>query len=81
MRLRRQRRESVVTLDVPNEPDTLRRISLLNDALFKVAASTDVHLIEVRAADYRAGHLEIVIEAQDIKRPPSLAPSVRMQAS
>ncbi len=71
LRWQKTRAMTVVTIDViDHEPDALQRIALLNGAFFKVVAG-GARLIEVRAADYREGHMEVVVEEPQ-SRPPSL---------
>lgn len=49
----------MVVIDV-SEPDTLDRIALMNSTLIRLVAGTG--LVEVRSADYRQGHMEVVVE-------------------
>lgn len=51
-----------------SEPDTLKRYRVLTLALATVL--TGRRLVSIESADYDAGCIEIVVEAQDIQPPP-----------
>lgn len=54
----------LVTIEVVEEiPDTLRRVALLNAALFRVLSG--VRLIRVVDADYEVGVLRLLVESRD----------------
>lgn len=69
---RGRRTPYLVTLTVENEPDTLRRISILNAALFRILDAASVNLRRVLSSDYDGGCLELLLEAPDAD--PSIVP-------
>jgi len=62
-RLRKLRRNTTIVINV-SEEDTLDRISLMNTTLINLVAGKG--LVEVCEADYRRGHMEVVVQ-----RPPT----------
>lgn len=68
LRLHKKMRMDLVTIEVVDEvQDVLKRIALLNGALFSVL--TGGRLVRVIHADYEAGCLEALIESA-VSRPP-----------
>jgi hypothetical protein len=54
-----------------NEEDVLKRVGLLNAAIFRVLS--DARLIHVALADYEAGRMEVIVRA-DTTIVPDIAP-------
>lgn len=66
-----------VTIQVKNENDVLKRITLLHTALLRVVQGTK--LIEVCEADYQKGYLILMIENYRVTPSPSGRVSIEVE--
>lgn len=61
-----------VTLEAFEEPDIMRRIDILNAALYRILDTQSIHLKKVVKVDYAGGCLELVVYAPELD--PSIVP-------
>jgi hypothetical protein len=67
-----QKRCYFVTLEVEDEEDVLRRIGILNAALYRILDTSAIHLKRVVKTDYQAGVMELIVNAPEVD--PSIVP-------
>lgn len=53
----------LVTLEVLDEEDALRRIDLLNSSVYRILSSDDTRLEKVVSSDYSAGTMKMLIRS------------------
>lgn len=71
------KRKAKVTIQVRNESDVLKRITLLHTALLKVVQGTK--LVEVCEADYERGSLVVKIDNCRVTPSPSGKVSIQVE--